>query len=381
MEEKRDYDKELEKKDSLMWTDEDYQTIEKITGFDEESIEADRKKGIQIVIFVVVCLLMLVIGFVLGYTLPKEERNARLLIDKEEVNPIIKMAYTRKNSSGELYLYLLDNNDMEHMILNLSDYSFYKYQFYDGSLYVILTDEKMSLYKINLSANGYTNNKEKEFINEYDNIHFVNNKIYFLKEQNISVYDIKRDDSFDISINIKIDNILDINEKYLIFVSENKTNILNLENQEIEIIGENILQTIFMGNNILYYKENINRETVLFYEYSLFDKSSDFIAEVSFENSILMNIKDTYLYTDKNNLYSYDGIANNEIYATENGIGEIAYLNADEVIVIPSTYDNLSCSDKITEVAIINITTKKVSIKKLSGCLDTKIINDVLFAE
>ena len=39
MEEKRDYDKELEKKDTLMWSDEDYKSMEKLTGFSEEDAE------------------------------------------------------------------------------------------------------------------------------------------------------------------------------------------------------------------------------------------------------------------------------------------------------------------------------------------------------
>ena len=109
MEEKRDYDKELAKKDNLMWNEEDYQTMEKLTGFDEESIENDKKKGIQIVIFVITCLVMLIFGILIGYNIPKKDNKTNITITEEiKKVPEINVAYTRKNNSGELYLYLSD---------------------------------------------------------------------------------------------------------------------------------------------------------------------------------------------------------------------------------------------------------------------------------
>lgn len=383
MEEKRDYDKELDKKDSLMWNDEDYQAMEKITGFDEESIEADRKKGMQIIIFVVICLVMLIIGFLLGYNLPKKDKGDQLIINEEVVsNPTIKMAFTKKNDSGELYLYLRDDNENEYSILELSDYSFYKYEYFKNSLYIILIDERMTLYKIDLTKNGYTNNKVNEFVNEYDsnNIYFVDNLIYFIKDHTITLYDINTDTISNFDENITLDNILAINEKYILYLYENKINLFDLKTKEIALIDDSLLQAVFMGDNILYFKENNNRETVLFYEYSIDDKSSNFIAEVEYENAILMYVKGMYLYNDGNKLYSYDGITNNEIYAANTNITEIAYLSDNEIIVIPDSYDSANCVDSNTEVAIINIQNKKVNVKELKGCLETRIINDVIFA-
>ena len=50
------------KKDSLMWSEEDYDAIQKLTGFDEESVSEDQKKGINVIVFVVFCIFCLIIG-------------------------------------------------------------------------------------------------------------------------------------------------------------------------------------------------------------------------------------------------------------------------------------------------------------------------------
>ena len=107
MEEKRDYDKELAKKDNLIWNEEDYQTMEKLTGFDEETIENDQRKGIQIIIFVIVCIFMLILGILIGYNIPKKNTEVKPIITEDtKKTPKISVAYTKKNNSGELYLYL-----------------------------------------------------------------------------------------------------------------------------------------------------------------------------------------------------------------------------------------------------------------------------------
>ena len=139
MEEKRDYDKELAKKDNLMWNEEDYQTMEKLTGFDEESIE--------IVIFVITCLVMLIFGILIGYNIPKKDNKTNITITEEiKKVPEINVAYTRKNNSGELYLYLSDKQNEEYAIFDLSDYNNYYYNIYNNVLYVILVDDKMTLF-------------------------------------------------------------------------------------------------------------------------------------------------------------------------------------------------------------------------------------------
>ena len=160
-------------------------------------------------------------------------------------------------------------------------------------------------------------------------------------------------------------------------------------NQDITSIGDNKQITTgdgdddvtFIGDNVLYFILSNNHETVLFYEYSINDKTNTFIAEGDYNNTILMNINNLYLYNDNNKLYSYDGVSNNEIYEAESKISEISYLNPNEIIIIPDTYTNDDCSLASVKVGILNIQTKKISIKTINGCLDTKIINDVIFAK
>ena len=159
MDEKRDYDEYLDKKDSLMWSEEDYSTMEKLTGFDTESIEQEQKKAIQIAILVIVCLLMLVVGFIIGYNFPKSAKDEQVGIAETPKIFEIEMAYTKKNNSGELYLYIVDNNNEEQPIFELSPYYFYSFNCYQNDLYVILVDDKISLFKVELTKFGHTNQK------------------------------------------------------------------------------------------------------------------------------------------------------------------------------------------------------------------------------
>lgn len=384
MEEKRDYDKELAKKDNLIWNEEDYQTMEKLTGFDEETIENDQRKGIQIIIFVIVCIFMLILGILIGYNIPKKNAEVKPIITEDtKKTPKISVAYTKKNNSGELYLYLLDNQNEEYAIFDLSGYTSYYYNIYNNNLYVILVNDKMSLFKVELTDNGYKNHQLKEFIDEYSstNIQFVNDLIYFMIDNKLLVYSISTDSYQNIENELILDNILSINDDYILYSNQNHVEIYNLNTNEINSIGENILQATFIGDNVLYFILSNNHETVLFYEYSINDKTNTFIAEGDYNNTILMNINNLYLYNDNNKLYSYDGVSNNEIYEAESKISEISYLNPNEIIIIPDTYTNDDCSLASVKAGILNIQTKKIIIKTINGCLDTKIINDVIFAK
>ena len=384
MEEKRDYDKELAKKDNLIWNEEDYQTMEKLTGFDEETIENDQRKGIQIIIFVIVCIFMLILGILIGYNIPKKNTEVKPIITEDtKKTPKISVTYTKKNNSGELYLYLLDNQNEEYAIFDLSGYTSYYYNIYNNYLYVILVNDKMSLFKVELTNNGYKNHQLKEFIDEYSstNIQFVNDLIYFMNDNKLLVYSISTDSYQNIENELILDNILSINDDYILYSNQNHVEIYNLNTNEINSIGENILQATFIGDNVLYFILSNNHETVLFYEYSINDKTNTFIAEGDYNNTILMNINNLYLYNDNNKLYSYDGVSNNEIYEAESKISEISYLNPNEIIIIPDTYTNDDCSLACVKVGIFNIQTKKINIKTINGCLDTKIINDVIFAK
>lgn len=383
MEEKRDYDKELAKKDNLMWNEEDYQIMEKLTGFDEESIENDKKKGIQIIIFIITCLFMLIIGALIGYNIPKKDKQDNIIITEDiKKAPEIKVAYTKKNNSGELYLYLLDNQNEEYAIFDLSNYTSYYYNIYNNYLYIVLVNDKMTLFKLELTNNGYKNTQLKEFINEYNStsIYFVNDLIYFVNNSTLILYNISNESYQNVENDLILENILSINEEYILYINQDKVNIYNLNTHEINLIGENILQATFIDDNVLYFVLGNNRETVLFYEYSIDNQINTFIAEVDYDNTILMNIDGLYLYNDSNKLYSYDGLVNNKIYETENKITEIAYLNPNEIIIIPDIYSSDNCSLASTNVGILNIKTKKINIKTIDGCLDTKVINDVIFA-
>ncbi|MBQ4633919.1 MAG: hypothetical protein IJB71_01055 [Bacilli bacterium] len=381
MDEKRDYDEYLDKKDSLMWSEEDYSTMEKLTGFDTESIEQEQKKTIQIVILVIVCLLMLVVGFIIGYNFPKSAKDEQVGIAETPKIFEIEMAYTKKNNSGELYLYIVDNNNEEQPIFELSPYYFYSFNCYQNDLYVILVDDKISLFKVELTKFGHTNQKIKEFDIAFDDVFFANNLIYFVKDGNLKVYDVTTAELIDQNLQLSFSKIFSINEKSILYLKEEKLYIYDLEQNQETLIGADILEAMFIDDKILYFKFNDNHETIVLYEFNLDDSTNKFISDMALNSAMLLNIKGGYLYVDGDKLYLYDGINSNEIYQAKEPIIEISYLNHNEVIIISNDYEITNCFNNNYEVGIFNIASRNLKIKEVTGCLDTTVINDVVFAD
>ena len=111
MEEKEKKEGEQEvKKDSWMWSEEDYDAMQRLTGFDEDSVEADQKKGINLIVFIIVCVVCLVGGILIGYNInkkaPEEKPDITVIktVDDKKVETVA--VYNRLNASGELYLYV-----------------------------------------------------------------------------------------------------------------------------------------------------------------------------------------------------------------------------------------------------------------------------------
>ena len=72
---------------------------------------------------------------------------------------------------------------------------------------------------------------------------------------------------------------------------------------------------------------------------------------------------------------------NKEIYKINEGISEIAFINKEEVIFIPSTYNIATCDNAKTKVGVYNLLFKQLKEQEIEGCLETKIINDLTLAK
>ena len=99
------------------------------------------------------------------------------------------------------------------------------------------------------------------------------------------------------------------------------------------------------------------------------------------ENLQLLNYQETYIYIDKNTAYVFENEQNKEIYKINEGISEIAFINKEEVIFIPSTYNIATCDNAKTKVGVYNLLFKQLKEQEIEGCLETKIINDLTLAK
>ena len=99
------------------------------------------------------------------------------------------------------------------------------------------------------------------------------------------------------------------------------------------------------------------------------------------ENLQLLNYQGTYIYIDKNTAYVFENEQNKEIYKINEGISEIAFINKEEVIFIPSTYNITTCDNAKTKVGVYNLLFKQLKEQEIEGCLETQIINDLTLAK
>lgn len=383
MEEKRDYDKELEKKDTLMWSDEDYKSMEKLTGFSEEDVQKENKKALQILLYLLAFILILGIGILIGYNMPrlsnKEEKNQPLIEEVIKDDLIINDAYTKKNASGELYLYLEDNQSETYSIMDLSKFTNYQFSIYNNNLYLLLFDSNYKLYQINVNQNGYRTEYIKSFdIDEFSNVYLNDNIIYYSVSKNLEIYNIDNNETTKMEVNL--DEILSIKNNKILYKNDNKVYLYDLITKTEEELGNDYLYaTIVNDDKILYFVKNNRRNTILFYEYS--NGQHEFISELTMKNLQLLNYQETYIYIDKNTAYVFENEQNKEIYKINEGISEIAFITKEEVIFIPSTYNITTCDNVKTKVGVYNLLYKQLKEQEIEGCLETKIINDLTLAK
>ncbi len=383
MEEKRDYDKELEKKDTLMWSDEDYKSMEKLTGFSEEDVQKENKKALQILLYSLAFIFILGIGILIGYNLPrlskKEEKTQPPIEEVIKDDLIINDAYTKKNASGELYLYLEDNQSETYSIMDLSKFTSYQFSIYNNNLYLLIFDDNYKLYQINVNQNGYRTEYIKSFdIDEFSNVYLNDNIIYYSVSKTLEMYNIDNNETTKIEVNLA--EILSIKNNKILYKNDNKVYLYDLITKNEEELGEDYLYaTVVNDDKILYFVKNNKRNTILFYEYS--NGQHEFISESTMENLQLLNYQGTYIYIDKNTAYVFENEQNKEIYKINEGISEIAFINKEEVIFIPSTYNITTCDNAKTKVGVYNLLFKQLKEQEIEGCLETQIINDLTLAK
>ena len=383
MEEKRDYDKELEKKDTLMWSEEDYKSMEKLTGFSEEDVQKENKKALQILLYSLAFIFILGIGILIVYNLPrlskKEEKTQPPIEEVIKDDLIINDAYTKKNASGELYLYLEDNQSETYSIMDLSKFTSYQFSIYNNNLYLLIFDDNYKLYQINVNQNGYRTEYIKSFdIDEFSNVYLNDNIIYYSVSKTLEMYNIDNNETTKIEVNLA--EILSIKNNKILYKNDNKVYLYDLITKNEEELGEDYLYaTVVNDDKILYFVKNNKRNTILFYEYS--NGQHEFISESTMENLQLLNYQGTYIYIDKNTAYVFENEQNKEIYKINEGISEIAFINKEEVIFIPSTYNITTCDNAKTKVGVYNLLFKQLKEQEIEGCLETQIINDLTLAK
>ena len=358
-------EKQETKKDSLMWSEEDYDAMQKMTGFDEESISEDQKKGINVIVFVVFCIFCLIIGLLIGYNINKREPSNTYIITDDSKQVLF---YNRLNESNELYLYGLNEKNEENSILELTDASF-AYNYFDDNLYVLISKDGLKLYKYTFINGGYERDLVKRFYDKYDSFYFIDNYIILKNDDNIKVFNEK-------GINVKnftldADSIIGYNDTKVIYRKEKTLNIYNLVSDENKIISEKLDSFLLKDMSKLFYLENDK----LTY-YSITNEIGKELLDIS-SNSIFVKINDYYLFNDGKSLFILDnGIT--KLKDFDFNINEIAYLDQNSIIFILEDYDIYNCPFTSNNYFIFDVQAKTISSKEISGCLNTQVINDLV---
>ena len=192
------------------------------------------------------------------------------------------------------------------------------------------------------------------------------------------MYNIDNNETTKMEVNLA--EILSIKNNKILYKNDNKVYLYDLITKNEEELGEDYLYaTVVNDDKILYFVKNNKRNTILFYEYS--NGQHKFISESTMENLQLLNYQETYIYIDKNTAYVFENEQNKEIYKINEGISEIAFINKEEVIFIPSTYNIATCDNAKTKVGVYNLLFKQLKEQEIEGCLETKIINDLTLAK
>lgn len=361
-----------EKKDSLMWSEEDYDAMQKLTGFDDESVLEDQKKGINLIIFFVVCIVSLIAGILIGYNInkkdPVDEPTVTVIQEIEEKKVETLAVYNRLNESGELYLYTLNSENEEISILDLTN-SKYAYQYIGDELYVLLEKDGLNLYNYSFSKDGYHRDLVKKFEEDYNAFYFKNDLILIKTNNGIKFYD--KDANALEEIKVAVDQILDYTKDYIVYSKDSKLYLYYIKTATTKKITKRTSEFLYLDNDVIFYIER-NR----IYTYSIIGDVSKELTSFK-SNSIFTKINDNYMFNDGKTLYSY----NKEIKKVkefEFNINELAYLNQNTIIFILDDYNSTECLMNDKSFWTLNLFNQSMSEQNISGCLNTKVINGLI---
>lgn len=356
-----------EKKDSLMWSEEDYTAMQNLTGFDEESILEDQKKGIGVLTLIIVCVICLIIGMFVGYNIQPRKDNADDKTDKSEIAYLPQAFYTRLNESNEIYLYELDNVGVETAILDLSNSS-YKYEFIDNYLYLLIEkSESLKFYRYKFTKQGYRRDLVKEFEEKYTSFYFENGLIALNDSKSINLYDIGGViiKTFD----IENAEVLSYNENYLVYAEGKKLSIVDSKLDSTKTITNKMDSFLIFDNDDIYFTED---NKIFVVSTSNYDKLE--VTETE-KTNFFKKVNRYYIFNDNKSLY----ILENEIKKIKEfdySINELLYLDRDNLVIVLEDYDAYECALKLNRYYVFNINSKNIIEKNIRGCLNYKTIND-----
>ncbi len=358
---------DFEKKDDLMWREEDYTAIQKLTGFDEESIAEDQKRGLNILVFSIVCAICLIIGIVIGYNVQPRSESKRYSDSEKVLQALPQAFYTKMNTSNELYLYELNNVGEEVYLLDLSNAS-YKYDFIDNYLYLLFEKNgTLRFYRYEFTKQGYRRDLVKEFDSDYNEFYFENGFIALGTKNGVALYDLGglNIKTFDVQ-NV---NILAYNENYLVYSSKNKLYVLDSSTETTKVITSNMNSFLTFDNDTVFFTEGSKM-----YEVSTSDYEKKEIAEFK-ENNVFLKVNNYYVYNDGKTLYLLDGEVK-KIKEFDSSISELLYIDCNNLVIVLDSYDAYKCSLQSDNYYLLNINSKSILERKIEGCLNYKIIND-----
>ncbi len=369
--EKKEGEQEI-KKDSLMWSEEDYDAMQRLTGFDEESIENDQKKGINLIVFIIVCVVCLTLGILIGYNINKKapEDKPEITVIENINNKEVKTVavYNRLNVSGELYLYTLNSESEEISLLDLTNQK-YAYQYIDENLYVLLEKDGLNLYNYSFSRDGYHRELVHKFESEYDSFYFRNNLILIKNKTDVKFY--SKEGTFITAIKLDADQIYDYTSDYVVYAKDGKINIYYVKTNTNKKLTKNVASFLYLDNDQIFYVEK-NK----LYRFSIIGDVLKSIINIK-SNSIFTKIENYYMFNDGKTLYYFNQDVK-KVKDFDYDINEIAYLDKDNIIFILDDYSATECLMDEKKFDVYSISTKGISEKNINGCLNTQVINGLI---
>lgn len=362
------------KKDSLMWSEEDYDAMQKLTGFDEESVLEDQKKGINVVIFVIVCIVCLIVGIIIGYNINKltpQPEPQVILVDEVVKDAKVVAIYNRLNASNELYLYALDDSDEEVSLADLTDTK-YAYQYINNELYLLVSKDGLNLYDYSFSKDGYHRDLVKEFEDEYDVFYFKHDIILIANKKDIKLYSEKAE--LINSAKFDYDKINDYTSEYIIYTKDTKLFIYYFKTSSSKQLTKRMTSFAYLDNDQIFYVEKGK-----IYEYSIIGDSAKELMNIK-SNSIFEKVGKVYILNDSKDLYIYDKSLT-KIKSFEYEINEIAYIDPNNIVLILEDYNSNNCLMDEKTFNLFNVKESYLTEKKLNGCLNIQVINGYINAK